>query len=67
MEKMWYACMLDNEDTDHGFGTFIYDAAINWLKKARAHGFSEAYIAVVDPKDDYCLEEIRDFEEETKC
>ena len=61
MENKWYALMLDNEDTDHGVGTFDYDNAINWLKGLRAEGYRESYIAVVDPKDDYCIEEIRDF------
>lgn len=60
-KKLWFAAMLDNEDTDHGCGTFDYDKAINWLKKTRAAGYTDTYIAVVDPKDDYCLEEIRDF------
>lgn len=59
--KLWYAFMLDNEDTDHGCGTFDYDKAIKLLKKYRELGYSESYIAVIDPKDDYCIEEIRDF------
>lgn len=59
--KLWYAVMNDNEDTDHGFGFFDKERAIKKAKEIRELGFTDAYVAVVDPNDDFTLEVIRDF------
>jgi hypothetical protein len=55
----WYAKMMDNEDTDHGTGTFDKEEALEWLEEMRAEGNEEAYIAVIDDTDDFCIDEIR--------
>ena len=60
-KKVWYAVMLDNEDTDHGTGSFIEAEAVAMAKDYRDRGYTEAYIAAIDPEDDFCLDEIRDF------
>lgn len=60
-KKLWYAVMMDNEDTDHGFGSFDLEKAIAIAKDARKSGDEDAYIAVIDPDDDFCIDEIRDF------
>lgn len=60
-KKVWYAVMKDNEDTDHGYGSHDLEKAIEMANKMRKSGDEEAYIAVIDPDDDYCIEEIRDF------
>lgn len=57
---IWFAYMMDNEDTDHGTGSRDQAEALEWLEGMRADGNSEAYIAVIDDADDYCIEEIRE-------
>ena len=59
---MWYAVMLDNDDTDWGTGSNNMDEAIEMAKKYRAEGSEDAYIAVIDDEGDpICVDEIRDF------
>lgn len=60
-KKVWYAVMRDNEDTDHGYGSFDLENAIKMANDMRKDGDADAYIAVIDPEDDFCLDEIRDF------
>lgn len=55
----WYAIMADNEDTDHGTGTYNYNEAIAELSRYRENGYKDAYIAVVDDDDDFVIDEIR--------
>lgn len=42
-KKLWYAVMMDREDTDWGYGSFDLDEA-----KAMAREYEEGYIAVID-------------------
>lgn len=58
---VWYAVMRDNEDTDHGPGSYVKREAIALAKKYRKSGNPDAYIAVITPEDDFCIDEIRDF------
>lgn len=58
--RVWYAVQLDSEDTDHGTGSFDREEAICMARKYRAAGYSEAYIAMIDTKDDYCIDELHD-------
>lgn len=60
-KKVWYAVMMDNEDTDHGIGSYKKDMVIAMAKKLRKDGCEDAYVAVIDPEDDFCIDEIRDF------
>lgn len=60
-KKVWYAVMMDNEDTDHGTGSFNMEEAIEKAQKMRNDGYADAHVAVIDPEDDFCFEEIRDF------
>ena len=60
-KKLWYAVMIDNEDTDHGCGSWDKERALKSAKKTRELGYPDAYVAVVDPDDDFTLEVIRDF------
>lgn len=57
-KKLWYAVLRDREDTDHGTGSFDHAEAIRMAKELHDNGDLQAYIAVVDPDDDFCLEEI---------
>lgn len=63
-KKLWYAVMNDNEDTDHSCGFWDKERAIEKAKEIRGFGYTDAYVAVVDPEDDFCIDEIRDFEDE---
>lgn len=58
--SIWYAEMMGNEDTDHGTGTFDKAEALEWLEEMREEGNENAYIAVIDDTDDFCLETIRE-------
>lgn len=58
--RVWYAVQLDSEDTDHGTGSFDREEAICMARKYRASGYPEAYIAMIDTKDDYCIDELHD-------
>ena len=60
-KHIWYAVMKDNEDTDHSYGSHDLEKAIEMANKLHKSGDEEAYIAVIDPEDDYCFDEIRDF------
>ena len=51
----WYALMRDKEDTDHSNGTYDYDKAVRMLRDMVADGYQDAYIAVIDPREDFCL------------
>lgn len=50
-QKRWYAVLESKEDSDNGNGSFDYDEAV---KMANDYGYK--YIAVIDPKDDFCLD-----------
>lgn len=58
---VWYAVCRDNEDTDHGTGSFNRRAAIRLARQYREDGYQDAHIVAVDPADDFCLDIIRDF------
>lgn len=58
---VWYAVMRDREDTDHGTGSFDREKAISMALQYRASGDTETYVAMIDPKDDYCIDEMHDF------
>lgn len=60
-KKLWYAVMIDNEDTDHWCGFWDKERAIEKAKQTRRLGYPDAYVAVVTPDDDFTIEEIRDF------
>ena len=55
---VWYAVMRDLEDNDHSTGSFDREEAIRMAMKYRASGDTEAYVALIDPKDDYCIDEL---------
>lgn len=59
--KVWYAVLIDNEDNDHGTGSYRKDEAIRMARKYRKQGYPDAHIALIDPEDDYCIDEMRDF------
>ena len=60
--NMWYAVMMDNDDSDWGYGSDNMDKAIEMAKAARANGNEDAYIAVISGgSDPICVDEIRDF------
>lgn len=60
--NMWYAVMMDNDDSDWGYGSDNMDKAIEMAKEARANGNEAAYIAVIaDGADPICVDELRDF------
>lgn len=50
--KLWYAVMYDEEDTDWGYGSFDYDEAVNMLFECDIYNL----IAVVE--NDVCIKEI---------
>lgn len=54
-KKIWYAVLRDREDNDWGYGSFELDTA---KRMARDMG-NEAYIAVIDDDDKFCLDEIQ--------
>ena len=55
--RPWYAALRGNDDYDHGNGTFDYAEAVRMLRGMLAD-YTDAHIAVIDTKDDYCLDEI---------
>lgn len=57
---IWYAVMRDLEDNDHSIGTFDLEEAIRMALEYRASGDTDAYVALIDPKDDYCIDEMHD-------
>jgi hypothetical protein len=58
--NIWYAVMRDREDTDHGTGSFDQDIAISMAQKYRATGDPDAYVVLIDPRDDHCIDELHD-------
>lgn len=54
---IWYAVMKDREDTDHGYGSHDIEEAKE-MCRAMKEDNPDSYIAVIDPKDDFCVEEI---------
>ena len=54
----WYAVMVDREDTDHGYGSHDLEEAKAMCRTQKEIGHPEAYIAVIDPKDDFCMDTI---------
>lgn len=59
--KVWYAVCYDREDNDHGTGSFDKKEALRMARDLRNDGYPEAYVVVVDPDDDFALDEITDF------
>lgn len=57
-KKLYYAVLRDHEDTDHGTGSFDRAEAIRMAKKLFDDDYVQVRIAVIDPDDDFCLEEI---------
>lgn len=52
-KKLWYAVLIDDSDNDHGTGSFDKAEALKIAKT-----MSAKKIAVIDPKDDFCLDVI---------
>lgn len=70
-KKLWYAVMLNNDDTDWGTGSFDRAEAEARVQSLREEGEEEAYIAVIDANydddgnpttDGLCVEEIREID-----
>ena len=60
--KLWYAIMMDDDDTDWGTGCDNLEDAIARVKDLRADTYPDAYIAVIDDTGDpVCIDEIRSF------
>lgn len=59
--KVWYAVLRDNEDNDHSTGSFVKREAIRIARQYRKEGDLEAHIALIDPQDDFCIDEMREF------
>lgn len=59
--KVWYAVCIDREDNDHGAGSYRKDEAIRMARKYRKEGNPDAYVVMVDPEDDYTIDEITEF------
>lgn len=57
---VWYAVMRDSEDTDHGTGSFDREKSISMALAYRSSGYKDAYVALIDPQDDYCIDELHD-------
>lgn len=60
MKNLWYAIMMDNDDTDWGYGTFERSQAVARVKELQEDGCPDAYIAVIDGG--VCVEEIRNLD-----
>ena len=62
--KTWYAVMMNQEDNDWGTGSYDLEEAVNMVKKYRALGESDAFVAVIEESehDAVCVEEIREIE-----
>ena len=62
--KLWYAIMKDDDDTDWGTGYDSLEEAIERVKDLRIDTYPDAYIAVIDESgnEPMCIEEIRDFD-----
>ena len=59
--KLWYAAMMDNEDTDWGYGSEDNNTAIEMVRQFWNDRYLDAYIAVIDlsGKEPMCIKEIR--------
>lgn len=58
---IWYAVLIDADDTDWGVGSHDIDEAMDMVRTLRADGHSDAYIAEIEEGDDpICCGEIRD-------
>ena len=57
-KTIWYAVMSDHEDTDASFGSDYFGEAANMLRDEIERGNTDAYIAVYDSTDGFCLDEI---------
>lgn len=60
---IWYAVLLDGDDTDHGTGSYVLREAAAMARKARKDGHPAAYVAEIDPDDDYCMAVYRDLDD----
>lgn len=59
MKKLWYACMVDDEDQDWGTGFYNLAEATEYLK-ARKDIYPDGYIVVIDiTADPVCVDEIK--------
>lgn len=58
--NVWYAVLSDREDNGHGTGSFQIREAVREARRLRKNGCPDAYIAVIDQEDDFCLAEIHD-------
>ena len=64
MNKIWYAVMLDKEDSDWGTGSRNLDEALSRAREYRTNGYADAYVAVIE-EGDYdavCVDEIHDLD-----
>lgn len=50
----WYAVMIDEDDSDWGYGSYDLDEAKDMAKE-----YKDSYIAVINVETDTCIEEIR--------
>lgn len=59
--KLWYAVMLDDQDSDWGYGAESLEEAIEMVR-TRRDLYPGAYIAVIDDSTDnpICIDIIRD-------
>ncbi|MBQ1772420.1 MAG: hypothetical protein II000_10830 [Clostridia bacterium] len=62
-KRIWYAVVLDQEDTDWGTGSFDKDEAIRMCLSYREdEEYKDAYIAMIDDgPDPVCIDVIKDF------
>lgn len=58
-KKVWYAVVMDDEDNDHGYGSFDKAEAISMALKMR-DAYPDAHVVAVNPEDDFCIDIIRD-------
>ena len=65
--NIWYAVVYDNEDNDHGTGSFDLAEAKALARRYRDGAFGTAYpdahVVAVDSADDFALEEIHDIDD----
>ena len=63
--KLWYAMMMDLEDTDWGTGSYNLNEALEMARRYHANGYTNAYVAVIEESkhDSVCVEEIHDIDD----
>ena len=63
--KIWYAVMMDLEDTDWRTGSREREKALEMARQYRSNGYAEAYVAVIEESEPaaICIEEIHDIDE----